>query len=104
MFFCKNLAYKTTKQKTTKTSFSQGTNHYGHLNPCAHFELQAHFAEVQAHIDNKTQGKAQLHRIEPRPLQYLWFQTQRDYFSKQCVFISPTTSVHQGICTDVKCY
>lgn len=92
------------QKKPTDTFFSQGTNNYESLNPCVQFELQAHFAEVQAHICNKIQRKAQLPRTEPRPLQNLWFQIQRAYLCKQCIFISPTVSKHQGICTDVRCY
>lgn len=103
MFFCKNLSckmYHRTKKHRQLcffcSFFSQGTNNYEQLNPCVQFELQAHDAEVQAHIRNKTQGKAQLPRTEPGPLQNLWFQIQRNYLCKQCIFISPTTSKHQG--------
>lgn len=59
------------------------------------FELQAHFAEVQAYIYNKTQGKTQLHR------QYLWFRY------KETILADNVFSFHQlqvNICTDVKCY
>lgn len=36
----------TTTTKKPDTFFLQGTNNYEQLNPCVHFELQAHFAEV----------------------------------------------------------
>lgn len=96
MLFCKNLPCKMYyKTKNRYTLFSQGTNNYDQLNLCVHFELQAHFAEVQAYIYNKTQGKTQLHR------QYLWFRY------KETILADNVFSFHQlqaNICTDVKCY
>lgn len=84
-FFVRIFPVKcTTKQKNTNTFFSQGTNNYEQLSPCAHFELQAHFAEVQAHIYNKTQGKAQLQNRAKTSAIPLVPDTKRLFFQTTC--------------------